>query len=73
MAIHVLSWNDGRQFVDWIQMLISDEFRDWVRVCVVFQIALLIFQDLKGAVRSVSAGQVQVNCIGGAMMVLRLL
>jgi hypothetical protein len=55
MAVAVLSLNDGPQFVDWIRMLISEEFRDWVRVCVISHIVLVIFQNLKEAMRSVSA------------------
>jgi hypothetical protein len=70
MAVPILSLSDGPQSVDWIQMLISDEFRNWVLVCVVSQIALLIFLDLKEVMRSRPVGQVLLNCIGGAMMVL---
>jgi hypothetical protein len=73
MAVPVLSLNYSRQFVHGIQMLISGQFRDWVRVCVVSQIALLIFQDFKAAMQSVLVGQVLLNWIGGAMTVLRLL
>jgi hypothetical protein len=73
MAIPLPSLNDDPQSVDVIQMLISDESRDWVRVCMVSQIALLIFLDLKEVMRSVSVQQVLLNCIGGAMMVLRSL
>jgi hypothetical protein len=73
MAVPVLSLGDGPQFVGGIHNLISDDFRDWVQVYVVSQIALLIFQDLKEAMRSVSMRQVRANCIGGIMMVLRLL
>jgi hypothetical protein len=73
MVVPVLSLNNDRQSVDGIQLLISEEFRDRVRVCVVSQIKLLIFQILIEPIRSVSAEEVLLNSIGGAMMVLRLL
>jgi serine/threonine protein kinase len=53
-------------------MLISDDFRDWVRVCVISQIALLILQDLKEAMRSVSAAQLYRRCDDGLEIVVKL-
>jgi hypothetical protein len=73
MTRPVLSLNDGPQSVDGIQMLSSDEFRNRVQVCVVSSIGPLIFQELKEAMRSMSAGHLLLNCIGGAIMVLRSL
>jgi serine/threonine protein kinase len=72
IAVSVLSLSDGPQIVNWIRILISDQFSDWVQVCLISQIALLIFQYLKEAMKSVSVEQVRLNCIGGAMMVVRL-
>jgi hypothetical protein len=51
MGVPVLSLNDDLQSVDVIQMLISDEFRDWVRVCVVSQIQMLISDEFRDWVR----------------------
>jgi hypothetical protein len=62
----------GPQFVDGIQMVISDEFKDWVLVCLVSQIPLLVFRNLNEAIRSASTGQIRLSCIGGVMIVLKL-
>jgi hypothetical protein len=52
-------------------MIISERFRDGVRVYMFSQIALLIFQNLKQAMKSAAVQQVLLNCVSGAMMVLR--
>jgi hypothetical protein len=72
-AVPVLSWNDGSQSAEGIQVLISSEFRDWVRVCVISQIALLIFQDLKDAMKSQDPGQLYRRYDDGLEFVVKLL
>jgi hypothetical protein len=56
VAVPVLNLNDGLQFVDVIQILISDELRDWVQVLVV---------DLSGFERGDEIG---VNGTGSAQL-----
>jgi hypothetical protein len=69
MVMPVLSFNDGPQSVDEIPQLNSDEFRDWVWVCVASQLALLIFQDLNEAMRSASVDR---STLGMHMNLMRV-